>query len=217
MPSAASLGFWQNTRFGAVAACPVERCRVGVERRGRADAEREVQARGRVYPRCCHVVRGIADPGHHAPADRSPVFLEGHDVGENLARVRAVGQAVDDRHGGVFGQLHQRLMRRGAQHQHIDIARQHARGVGDGLAAAELHVVAVQYDGITAELAHGHIEGNARARRRFLEHHRQQFAGRNLSIAGIASSQVGLHRMRMLEKRFQRRRVECVDIEKVPW
>ena len=52
-------------------------------------------------------------------------------------------EPVDHRHGGVRGKLEQRLVRSGAQHDRIDIARQHARGIGDGLAPPQLHVVAL--------------------------------------------------------------------------
>ena len=43
-------------------------------------------------------------------------------------------------------ELVERLVRSGADHDRIDIARQHPRRVGDGLAAAELHVVPVEHD-----------------------------------------------------------------------
>ena len=66
---------------------------------------------------------------------------------------------------------------------HVDIARQHARGVGDGLAAAELRAVALQHDRIAAELAHADLEGDAGAGRRLLEDHRQRLAGERLAVA----------------------------------
>ena len=57
------------------------------------------------------------------------------------------------------------LVRRGADHDGIDIARQHPGGIGDGLAAAELHVGAGQEQRLAAELAHADVEGDAGARR----------------------------------------------------
>jgi len=67
-------------------------------------------------------------------------------------------QPVDHRHRGVPRQLDQHLVIERADHDGIDIARQHARGVGDGLAAAELHFLAGQHRGVAAKLAHRHLE-----------------------------------------------------------
>ena len=38
------------------------------------------------------------------------------------------------------GKLQQRFVVENADHDGVDVARQHARGIGDGLAAAELHL-----------------------------------------------------------------------------
>ena len=54
----------------------------------------------------------------------------------HLARVQEVGEAVDDRHGRVLRQLLDLGVREGANHDPVDVAREHARRVGDRLAAA---------------------------------------------------------------------------------
>ena len=64
-----------------------------------------------------------------------------------------------------------------ADDDRVDVARQHARGVGDGLAAPELHLGAGQHDRLAAELAHSDVERDARAGRRPVEDHRQRLAG----------------------------------------
>jgi hypothetical protein len=76
------------------------------------------------------------------------MFLVGHDIGHDLAGMGAVRQPVDDRHGGVFGQFEQHVLLEGADHDEVDIARQHAGGVGDGLAMAELHFGAREHHGL---------------------------------------------------------------------
>ena len=144
-------------------------------RRG-GDAQAELEPLGGLHPRREHVV-GVAGPGHGAAADRAAMLLEGHDVGHHLARMRAPGQAVDHRNRGIARQLGERLGVERADHDGVDVARQHARGVGERLAAAELHFLRRQQNGIAAELAHGDLERDAGARRRPLEDHRQRLAG----------------------------------------
>ena len=67
------------------------------------------------------------------------------------------------------------------------IARQHARGIGHGLAAAELHFLRGQHDRFAAELTHADVERDARAGRRLVEDHRQGLAGqRRRQFAALA-------------------------------
>ena len=110
------------------------------------------------------------------PRIGAAMLLEGQDVGHHLAGMRLFGQAVDDGHGRVARQLLHRLMIEDADHDRVDIAREHARGVGDALAAAELHFGAGEHDRLAAEFAHRHVEGDARARRGAIEDHRQRLA-----------------------------------------
>ena len=132
-----------------------------------------------------HVV-AVAGPGEGLAGHRTAMLLEGHDVGHELAGMRVVGQPVDDRHGGVLGEFEQPRMVGGADHDGVDIARQHLGRVGDGLGAAELHLGAGQHDRLAAELAHADVEGDARARRRLVEDHRQHLAVERLrALAGL--------------------------------
>ena len=81
--------------------------------------------------------------------------------------MRAPRQPVDDGHGGVRGQLQQRIVVENPDHDGIDVTRQHPRGVGDGLAAPELHFRAGQHDRFAAELAHADVERHPGAGRGF--------------------------------------------------
>ena len=139
------------------------------------DVEREVEARRGVDPGRQHVVE-VAGPGDLAAADRTHPLLESQDVGQHLAGMRLLGEAVDDRNGRVGRHFEHVVLAQNADDDRLDVARQHARGVGDGLAAAELHFRACQHDRLAAELAHGDIEGNARARGGPIEDHRERLA-----------------------------------------
>jgi hypothetical protein len=86
------------------------------------------------------------------------VFFDGQHVGHQLARMAVVGQTVDHRHLGVFGELEQGVVAARPQHDRVDIARQHPRGIGDGFAAAELAVVGAERDHVAAELGYRQLE-----------------------------------------------------------
>src|SRR5580700_8715333 len=73
-----------------------------------------------------------------------------------------------------------------ADHYRIDIARQHAGGVGQCFAAAELHLFGGQKQGVAAKLAHGNFERDAGAGRGPFEDHRQRLAGEQ-ALAAIAA------------------------------
>ena len=115
------------------------------------------------------------------------MLLERHHIRHDLAGMRLFGQAIDDRYRCIGRQLVEAVVIENADHDRIDIARQHLGGIGDGLAATELHFLAGQHQRFAAELAHADIERHARPRRRPLEDHRQHLAGqRTLSAQGVA-------------------------------
>src|SRR5499433_2706699 len=123
-----------------------------------------------MHPRGKNVV-GVTGPGHGLAANGSAVLLERHHIGEHLAWMRATCETVDDRHGRVPRELGQHVMIERAHHDDVDVAREDPRRVGDGLPSPELHLLAGQQDGRAPELAHGDVEGYARAGRRLVEDH----------------------------------------------
>jgi hypothetical protein len=98
----------------------------------------------------------------------------------------AVGETVDHGHRRVVGELGQGLMLVGTDHDCIDVAGDHLGRIGDGLAAAHLQVRLVERQRLAAELAHGDVEGHARARRGLLEdqHQHGMLDAGGLSLAG---------------------------------
>jgi hypothetical protein len=106
-----------------------------------------------------------------------------------------------------------------ADHDGIDIAREDARGIPDRLAPAELHVVRIEHDGLAAELAHRHVEGDARPGRRLVEDHGEELALERLARVGLAARASGaraLGRCRAVQDLPQLGRFDPVEIEKVP-
>ena len=155
--------------------------------RGR-DAQGEVEPRGGLNETLRDIV-AVAGPGDHLARDGAAMLLEGHHVGHQLAGMRHIGEAIDHRHGRVFGQLAQLCHAVGAQHDRIDIARQHARRVGDTLATAKLHLLAREDDGVAAELADADLERHARAGGGLFEDQRDGFAGERLALDPAALGQ----------------------------
>ena len=95
--------------------------------------------------------------------------------GENLA-VEVVGQSVDDGDRTVFCQiLHVRLFER-ADHDRVEIAREHARRILDGLSAPDLQIAVGEKERVTAKLVHSHFKGDARASAGLFKDHHQHLA-----------------------------------------
>ncbi|KAF5289491.1 hypothetical protein FQR65_LT20825 [Abscondita terminalis] len=140
---------------------------------GRADMDREAQQVGRLQPGVGHVV-AIADPGDGLALDRAAVLDEGEDVGQDLAGMELVGQAVDDGHARVLGKAHDLVLAVGADHHQVGHAADDARAVLDGLGAAQLAVARGQVDHRAAELVHAGLEAHAGARAGLLEDHGQR-------------------------------------------
>ena len=96
------------------------------------------------------------------PSSVAEVLAEREEVGERLARVRAIGEQVDDR--DVDGDRH-RLERGVVEHarrDHRAVAGERAGDVLDRLAAAEVDLLAAQHDGVAAEAVHRELGGDTR-------------------------------------------------------
>jgi hypothetical protein len=95
---------------------------------------------GRLQPGVGHVV-AIAHPGHGDALERvhvqraigalAPVLQPGEQVGQDLARVEFVGQAVDHRHPRMRGKALDLFLPEGADHHDVGHAADDARAVLD--------------------------------------------------------------------------------------
>ena len=101
------------------------------------------------------------------------MFEEGLHVGQQLARVQVVGQAVDYRHAGVGGEFGQGAVGKGTDHHRIEHARHDDGAVADRLAATQLGVTRGEEDRLAAELDHAGFEGQPGTGRGLLEDHPQ--------------------------------------------
>jgi hypothetical protein len=116
------------------------------------------------------------------PLEPAAPLAQREVVGERLAGVQQVGEAVDHRHRAVPREVEDVLVREDARHDPVHVARQHARRVGDRLAAVQLDVVAAQEQRAPAQLVHPDLERHAGARGRLLEDHRQRLAGEGRGV-----------------------------------
>ena len=84
-----------------------------------------------------HVV-AVADVGEFQAAQVAEALFEREEIGERLARMKAVGKRVDDGDARVCGELVERFLREHARDDAVHPALEAFRDVGDRLALAKV-------------------------------------------------------------------------------
>ena len=130
---------------------------------------------------------------------------------------RRVGQAVDHRHGGVLGQLDHVLVVVGADHDRVDIARQHLAPCPRWARRGRLHVAVVERDAsppswrmATSNETRVRVEGFSKISASTASSMPAGLQLRRHALAGL------LHGARHVEDAPQRRRPRAVEIEEMP-
>ena len=124
-----------------------------------------------------------------------------------------VGERVDRADAAEAREFFDVVLRERADDGAVDHAAHDARGVSDGLAAAELDVVGCEKNRLSAQLADADLEAQARASGGFREHDRPAFAGERGVGMGAAEA---FHGRRAFEEFVDPGRVERLDVEQVP-
>ena len=122
-----------------------------------------------------HVV-AVADVAHIQPLNAPLVLAHGLQIRQHLAGVAEVRQAVDNRDAAHARQRFHFFLRKGANHDAVQIAAQDARSVLHRFAAANLQIAAGQEQRMTPQLVHARLKADARAGRGLLKNHAQRFA-----------------------------------------
>ena len=100
-------------------------------------------------------------------------FLNGQQVGQGLAGMIQIGEAVDDRNAGLPCPLLGDGVIEGPQDDGIQVARQHMRRIRHCFPAGQLNVAHRQHHGLAAELIHSGLERDTGPGRRLLEQQAQ--------------------------------------------
>ena len=139
----------------------------------RHDPHVHAQQRAGDQQRVTHVGAGVAEVGVGDLRQRLGAVLgHGQHVGEHLGGVPLVGQAVEDRHPGVRGELLDGLLGAAPVLDAVEHPAEHPRGVADGLLVADLGAGGVQVGGGGALVGGGDLEGAAGAGGGLLEDQR---------------------------------------------
>ena len=89
---------------------------------GSGDADLRAHASGRHHQRIANIV-AVADISELEPAQFAETFFQREKIGVPLARMEAIGQRIDHRNTGVFGQLIEFALFEHARHDSLHPAR----------------------------------------------------------------------------------------------
>ena len=109
------------------------------------------------------VVAPLSAVGERKALELAEVLLHGHEVGEHLGGVLAVGEPVPHGYSGVLSELLDVLLLEAAELDAVEHGAQDLGGVEDGLLLAELDVSLAQVLGVGAQVDAGGGEGGAGA------------------------------------------------------
>jgi hypothetical protein len=134
-----------------------------------------------------HVARAVAEEGDGEPGERSAVLADGEEVGEKLARVELVAQRVDDGDRRVERHLLEAALRVGAPDDGRHHPFEHPCRVARGLLATQLAVGGGDDQRAATEVGDADGEGDAGARGRLVEDHRDRLrAGERLDRIAVS-------------------------------
>src|SRR5215211_3818812 len=119
-------------------------------------------------------VVAVADVGDPDAFQPSELFAHREEIREGLAGMMLIGEAIYDGCLGGVGELLDLLVVEGADHDGVYVAGEDAAGVRGGLALAHLYLLRAQGEGVSAELVHPDLEGDAGAVGGLLEDHRER-------------------------------------------
>ena len=134
----------------------------------------------------------VPDVRDAEPVEPAETLAHGHQVGERLARMLLVREAVDHGDRGVLGELVHVGLREGSDHDRVQVARQDVGRVADRLAPPELEVGCREMERRAAELGHSDLERDARPGRRLLEDQPDGAAGEEVGRLALGARRLQL-------------------------
>src|SRR5580704_12074333 len=141
---------------------------------GTREAQLETRQRGCLDPALRQVEAVTHEGDTHLAEIASEALPQRHQIGQQLARMKQIGEAVDDGHGRFARQLDRGLVREGANHDQINRARNVPRDILDRLALADTDIVWREINRMPTKLRHASLEGDASPQRRLLKYHRER-------------------------------------------
>ena len=123
----------------------------------------------------CHVV-AVAYINQLTAFEHLHLLLNSEDIGQSLAGMQQIGQAVDNGNACIFSQLNNGIMGEGTDHNTINEAGKYTRGITDRLAAADLGSGIAQINRMAAQLPEAYLKRSSGTGRSLGEQHSQSFA-----------------------------------------
>ena len=159
-----------------------------------------------------HIV-AIADVSQLAPRQIALIFGDGRQIGHCLAGMFPIGQGIDHRHGGIFGQFQQAAVVIDPGHNAVPIAGQHPGHIGHRLPDAQAHLLRPQIKAVAAQLVNAHHKAGFGAERGFFKEQHYAFAAQS---RGGGPGRRGLQFQSPADNALRLRRVQVGNGKKMP-